>query len=154
MSTLNIDTEKTLEKVSFTTALLCTKKKKGIEFSLEVYYYIVFCFKLTLNNIHFILSSLDKKPFYNISAGKLRYRNSQKTTPMTTRAISVKILELFEIFGSCFIHLKLKGFGQRLKIFLREINSITKKKANPFHILWIEKSLAIPLNGCRFSKRK
>lgn len=134
--TLKLDTKKILETVNFTTVLLCKKTKEEIVYSVEVYYYVIFSLKLTINNIHFILSSLDKKPFYNLSAGKLRYRNSQKTTPMTTRALSIKILEIFEIFGNCFVHLKLKGFGQRLKIFLREINIyLNKKKKVNFSIL-------------------
>lgn len=143
------------KKLSVATALIIRKQKGEFSYILEIYNYMILCFKLTLNNIHFIFSVSDGTPFYNLSAGKLRYRNSQKTTALATRVLSLRVIEVLEHLGQCFIHLRIKGFGQRLKIFLQELNILSKGDPliNPIHIAWVEKSTIIPLNGCKNARR-
>lgn len=154
---LKLNTENLNKKLSYALALRVKAKKCKRLYTLEAHCYILFMFKTTLNNVHFILSNVEGMPFYNLSAGKLRYRNSQKTTPLATRVLSIRIVELLSKLGKGFIHLRLRGFGQRLRIFLRELNVLTKKKRNQkiktYQITWVEKNTVIPLNGCKNSRR-
>lgn len=133
---LKLDKDKYPMHLDYTIVLAINRKKGKMYYVLEVHNYIVLGFKITLNNLHFVFSSQKRTPFYNLSAGKLKYRNSQKTTPLATRVLSLRAIEILEKIGQSFIHIRLKGFGHRLKIFLKELGRLTKGPVdiNPIYI--------------------
>lgn len=139
-------------------AIVLTVKwdKKGRKYSLEIYNFILLIFKLSFNNLFFILASSQGKPFFNLTAGKASLRNSQKTTALATRVMSLRILTVIEQLGHSVVHLRIKGYGVRLKIFLRELMASIRPVAleeNLLSLVWVEKSIDVPLNGCKQSRR-
>ena len=134
MNTANTQRIKKEFKIDF--ALVFTvKKKEGICYcTLKVFYFFILTFKLTFNNIFFTLTSSKGAPFLFLSAGLLSLRNSQKTTPLATRAISIRLFELLMPLGFALISINITGFGTRLRVFLMELRTFIKQNRNMYLI--------------------
>lgn len=151
-----MNTDLLKQSTDLALVLTVTKKKKGLKYSLQIYNFILLIFRLSFNNLFFILASSLGLPLFNLSAGKTSLRNSQKTTALATRVMSIRIITVIEQLGSSVVHLRIKGYGIRLKIFLRELMSVIRPVAleeSLINLVWIEKAQDIPLNGCKQPRR-
>lgn len=130
-------TEKKPEKENSVTGLLdyvlilFLEKKKGKCFcTLKIFYFCKLTLKLTFNNVLLVVSNSEGSPVIFLSAGVLGLRNSQKTTPLATRSLSLHLFELLQELEGATFHINLIGYGTRLRVFFSELRVFFRQQRN------------------------
>lgn len=142
-----------LKKLDYVVVLFLQKKKGKSYCTLKTFRLCMLHFKLTFNNVHItLIKTTSGEPLFFLTAGLLGLRNSNKSTPLATRAVSLEFFNTLQSFSNLIIHVQMLGYGSRLRVFFSEMRSFLRR-ATGARLVWISNVVQLPLNGCKAERR-
>lgn len=122
------------QSLDYTLILFLEKKKGKCRCTLKVFYFGTLTLKLSFNNVFLLVTNRRGLPALFLSAGLIGLRNSQKTTPLATRTLSLHLFSLIKVLEGALFHVMLLGYGTRLRVFFTELRAFIRK-SNRMEIL-------------------
>lgn len=82
---------------------------------------------MTFNNAFLIVSSSKGMPLIFFSAGLVGLKNSNKTTPLAARTLSLHMFDVIQKMEGLLLHVQLLGYGGRLRVFFTELRTLLRQ---------------------------
>lgn len=66
-------------------------------------------------------------PLIFFSAGLVGLKNSNKTTPLAARTLSLHMFDVIQKMEGLLLHVQLLGYGGRLRVFFTELRTLLRQ---------------------------